>query len=286
MIQLIKNKYNQFKDWQKCPFEVAPMSDEQHVCATCETEFVGNYCPRCGQSAKIQPKMSLWKTILLFLDIWGLGNRGMFRTLRDLVLRPGYVICDYLNGRRWAYFPPFKMLFLLTTLSVLIGHGFNLNFEDYLGEYKPIVMSGEDDATDFLVLGWLNSIFRFAHDYPSFFELGCMMFFGNFFYLFFRKSKILGTLSYHEIVIASVYMLNMNLLYLCLFRFFGFYHSFLFLLPLLYLIPLKQFSGFGLMKTMFRAFLSLLLGLVSIMFFLTVIYFIATLMTDPQIFFE
>ena len=51
---------------------------------------------------------------LNFLDVWGLGNRGMFRTIRDLVLRPGYMIRDYLKGMQMAYFPPFNMFFLLT----------------------------------------------------------------------------------------------------------------------------------------------------------------------------
>ena len=45
-----------------------------------------------------------------FLDIWGLGNRPMFRTLRELFWRPGYMVRDYLNGHRQFYFPPFKLL--------------------------------------------------------------------------------------------------------------------------------------------------------------------------------
>lgn len=286
MIKLLKNKYNKFKGWQKCPFTVAPMSDEQHVCATCQTEYIGNFCPRCGQSSKIQPKMSLWNTFLLFLDIWGLGNRGMFRTLRDLILRPGYLICDYLNGRHGAYFPPFKLLFLLTTLSLLIGHGFNLTFEVYLGEFKPIEFQDNQDVTDSLVLNWLNYILKFANDYPALFELVSMLFLGNFFYIFFRKSKILGKLSYHEIFIATVYMLDMNLLFLCIFRFFGVYHQLVILLPLLYLIPLKQFSGYGVWKTVGRATLCLILGLISILAVVSIIYLIAILMTQPQLILE
>lgn len=286
MINSIKEKYNKFKVWQQSPFTVAPMSDEKHVCATCETEFVGNFCPRCGQSAKIQPKMSLWKTFLLFLDIWGLGNRGMFRTLRDLLLRPGYLICDYLKGKHGAYFPPFKLLFLLTTLSLLIGHGFNIFLEDYIGEFKPIDFSHETDVTDSLMLIWLNNIFKFASDYPAFFELGSMLFFGNFIYIFFRKSKILGTLSYHEMVIATVYMLNMNLLYLCIFRFFGLYHDLFFLLPFLFLIPLKQFSGYGIWTTFWKSAICFFLGVLSILGCIVIFYLIATLMTQPHLIFE
>ena len=283
MITQIKAKYNKFKSWQKCPFVVAPMSEEQHVCATCETEYTGNYCPRCGQSFKIQPKMSLWKTFLLFLDIWGLGNRGMFRTLRDLMLRPGYLICDYLKGRHGAYFPPIKLLFLLTTLSILIGHGFNLLTEDYLGEFRPMEFSEVEDSTESLALQWANSILKFSNDYPALFQLATMLLMGNFIYLFFRKSKILGTLSYHEIIIALVYMLDMNLLFLCIFRFIGFYRELVFILPLLYLIPLQQFSGYSIWKTTFRAFLSLLSGMISIFILLIIFYGMASIMANPEL---
>ena len=105
------------------------MSGEQHTCSTCGTVFVGNYCPRCGQSAKIG-RYSFRKAFLLFIDVWGLGNRGMFHTLRDLLLRPGYMIRDYLSGMQMAYFPPFKMFFLLSTLSILVSSGLNIKGEN------------------------------------------------------------------------------------------------------------------------------------------------------------
>ena len=108
----IKDRYKRFLEWKLQPHQVAPLSEEAHECPTCGTNYQGNYCPRCGQSARIG-RYSLKKALLLFLDVWGMGNRGMFRTLRDLLLRPGYMIRDYLHGMQMAYFPPFKMFFLL-----------------------------------------------------------------------------------------------------------------------------------------------------------------------------
>jgi hypothetical protein len=120
-----KEKYRQFKKWQHQPHEVAPLAEEMHECTTCGTHFEGNYCPRCGQSAQIG-RYSFKKALLLFLDVWGVGNRGMFRSIRDLLLRPGYMIRDYIRGMQMAYFPPFKMLFLLCTLSILVNSGMNI----------------------------------------------------------------------------------------------------------------------------------------------------------------
>ncbi len=56
--------------------------------------------------------------ILTFLDIWGFGSQNIFYTMWHLMWRPGYMIADYLNGRRSKYFNPFKTL-VVTTLLVL-----------------------------------------------------------------------------------------------------------------------------------------------------------------------
>jgi len=105
---------------------VAEKSPEFHCCHTCGEAYKGNYCPRCGQSFRIG-RYSFKNALLLFFDVWGVGNRGMFRTLRDLILRPGYMIRDYISGMQMAYFPPFKLLFLLTALFLVVASGVNLS---------------------------------------------------------------------------------------------------------------------------------------------------------------
>ena len=96
---------------------VVVRDEEQHVCKHCGTEFTGGYCPKCSMPARWQ--RFNWRLLFLnFLDIWGLGNRPMFRTIRDLFWRPGYMIKDYLRGHHLSYFPPFKMLAVLTVLLV------------------------------------------------------------------------------------------------------------------------------------------------------------------------
>ena len=141
----LKEKIRQFRQWREQPHQVAPMSEEEHTCATCGTHFVGNNCPRCGQAARIG-RFSFKTGILNFLDVWGLGNRNMFLTIRDLILRPGYMIRDYLKGMQMAYFPPFKMFFLLAALSLLVAHGFNV-------KGKTFAKDGQDEDTEVIVSG-------------------------------------------------------------------------------------------------------------------------------------
>ena len=147
MIQELKEKYRRFREWQKQPHQVAPLSNVRHECATCGTLYEGNYCPRCGQSAKVG-RYSFKQAFLLFLDVWGLGNRGMFRSIRDLILRPGYMIRDYLQGMQMAYFPPFKMFFLLFALSLLVDSGLNIRLENRMATAEKEFGKGVNDAMD------------------------------------------------------------------------------------------------------------------------------------------
>ena len=90
-----------------------------HVCKHCGSEYKGAYCPKCSMPARW--RRFNWKLLFLnFMDIWGLGNRPMFRTIRDLFWRPGYMIKDYLRGHQLSYFPPFKKLAVLTVLVLFV----------------------------------------------------------------------------------------------------------------------------------------------------------------------
>ena len=46
-------------------------------------------------------------------------DRGFGLTLLELLYRPGYLISDYLKGKRIRYFRPFQMLFILSAVYLL-----------------------------------------------------------------------------------------------------------------------------------------------------------------------
>lgn len=91
-----------------------------HVCINCGEEFTGRYCPQCGQ-AGYWSRFSWRQAFLNLLDIWGLGNRPIFRTIHDLFWRPGYMIKDYLDGHRQHYFPPFKLLAITVVFTLFVS---------------------------------------------------------------------------------------------------------------------------------------------------------------------
>ena len=94
--------------------------ETERKCSNCGHHFIGRICPQCGQAGTWS--RYTWKQAFFnLLDIWGLGNRPVFRTLRELFYRPGYMIRDYLNGHRQFYFPPFKLVAVAVVLLVFVG---------------------------------------------------------------------------------------------------------------------------------------------------------------------
>ena len=274
-----------FHLWQRRPHEVFPIKEGVQVCASCGTQFEGNYCPRCGQSAMIG-RFSFKTAIKLFVDVWGLGNRGMFRSIRDLLLRPGYMIRDYLRGMQSAYFPPFKMFFLLTTFSLLVTHVFQpgSNKAHEAAEMQTAVVAAPadtlntaevvadnevkaDNDVDEVVkrrLKYVKWYVTLKDDYPSIFSFILLLFFAFPLYIFFRHSPAIPDLRFSEQVVALTYVSCMTSIYSIL----GIILHLTFVFDILTLIAiciaLHQFSGFRYRRLMFILLLSLLLFILAI----------------------
>lgn len=254
MKERLSEKWRTFRQWQQKPYEVAPLSEVHHKCATCGTEYQGNYCPRCGQSSKIG-RYSFKNAFLLFLDVWGLGNRGMFRTLRDLILRPGYMIRDYLSGMQMAYFPPFKLFFLLTALSLVVEGGINLKgknyFEEarvmmnnYLEETKTEAVTAEEKEADKTIREYSNKFLTYQQRFPNISTLAFLVIMSGFLYIFFRRSPAIPGLRYSEFLVSQVYITDMFSIYNIVLEFLCVNDNLNYITFLLPLIPLKQMSGF------------------------------------------
>lgn len=267
----LKEKYRVFKEWQQRPYQVAPLTQEEHTCATCGTSYQGNYCPRCGQSSRIG-RYSLKTAFLLFLDVWGLGNRGMFRSIRDLLLRPGYMIRDYLGGMQMAYFPPFKMFFLLATLSIVVNSGLNIRGENQLvkvvqtyersididirtvpAEQKAGVKSGTDNERLDIgekISGTLKVFIRFLIDHQTVVELVWLLVLSLPLYVLFRNCPAIPDLYYTEFFVAMIYITNMMNIVSIVFSFFCVNLDTIgFISPILSIVALKQLCGYSYLRT-------------------------------------
>ena len=282
----LREKYKAFKAWQQQPHQVAPMSDEEHTCTTCGTHFAGNYCPRCGQSARIG-RYSAIKAFLLF--------------------RPGYMIRDYLQGMQMAYFPPFKMFFLLVTLSIVVNSGMNIMGRNYfqeaeqtLDEINQMQFNLINDLTDTAPADSTNAnlesfktgfeesqsaynssqinkeVFRLFTSHANIFNLLVLIIVSGPLYMLFYRCPAYPDLRYPELFVALVYSFNMMTIVSIVANFFCINNlMFDYATLLLPLIPLKQLSGYSYWRTLANAVLAVVSIMVYVIIFSAIVSFIS-----------
>lgn len=97
----------------------------QTNCKNCDNNFEGNFCNNCGQTAHTH-KINwhyLWHDIqhgIFHVD------SGILYTIKELLLKPGITIRNFIDGKRAPYFKPVAMIFLLATIYGLLFHYFHI----------------------------------------------------------------------------------------------------------------------------------------------------------------
>jgi len=129
---------------------------ESPDCLNCGTQLKGQYCGNCGQRSRSR-LISLWELISdAFGDLFEIDSR-LWQTLVPLMIRPGQLTRDYLQGRRARYMPPFRMYLVLSLLFFVVAffdprEELGLLFEPELEQTGGTVPDGEiavpDEAID------------------------------------------------------------------------------------------------------------------------------------------
>ena len=173
----IKQYYRRFRRWQQDVLHFVNRHEGNVLhCHNCDNDFDGNFCPICGQRAEVGRVgwQSIKDNIAL---LWGMDSRSLGYTLLQLLGRPGYLVRDYISGRRQVSFPPVKMLVIVCLFVIIFETVFHLK-NDVLA-----VTFNVQEVDD--VIAWINSqkswatlfvqsililptwlVFRFAPGYP------------------------------------------------------------------------------------------------------------------------
>ena len=114
-----KSLYQRFRNWQKDPY---PFEEPcTHTCAGCGTIYEGEYCPKCGQRYDEGPVD--W--IALKRDVISVGGieepESPTSFISQLLGRPGYMIEDYIKGRRYVCASPIAMLGVIAAATVIVS---------------------------------------------------------------------------------------------------------------------------------------------------------------------
>jgi Protein of unknown function (DUF3667) len=81
------------------------------TCINCGNKFEGKYCSNCKQPA-INKRVTWLKIIHDLQHALFHTDKGLLYTIKELTIRPGHTIRDYLNGKRVYHFNPFLFMIL------------------------------------------------------------------------------------------------------------------------------------------------------------------------------
>lgn len=231
----IKDLKSRFRAWQKEAVHYSTDELEEHHCPNCGHDFEGNYCPVCRQDAG--DGRITWKWVYkCVMEVWGMESRSLPHTVLQLIFRPGYLISDYLNGKRQTSYTPVNMLFIIALVYVIVTQMLGIR------QVEPIAI--EQDSVELLIkaLNWM-----FANPAWAMMGMTMIMILPTFFIFRFAPHHTRHTLP--EGIITQIFMASLMLLVIFVNRI----TSWLFwLVPFYYYVTYRQLFGYGRWGTIWR----------------------------------
>ncbi|MEO6454278.1 MAG: DUF3667 domain-containing protein [Ginsengibacter sp.] len=163
-------------------------SDSIEVCKACGFSGIGNYCNHCGQVYHI--KRITFSTLLhdIFHFFTHL-DKGFGYTVKMLIIAPGHMQREYIEGERSKHQKPFSMFFICATIAAVSRywiyqalikyyHSGNISEVNFFHEYMVIFQ------TAFLPLHGLVVFLLFNKSGYNYAEIGVLVLYSiSFFFL-------------------------------------------------------------------------------------------------------
>lgn len=185
-----------------------PPTNQQVVCQNCDHTYSGQFCNQCGQQAlthRIDWRY-LWHEVTE--SLWGV-DRGILFTLRELLIRPGHSIREFLAGRRVNHYRPLALLLMLAAIYVFVSQGLHVDFmKTSQGMYANPALK-DDSPAHAKQKEILTSYFQFLDENQQFSDLAMVPFVALWCWLLFRRIGY----NYPEQLVAHTFIANFNLLF-------------------------------------------------------------------------
>jgi len=85
---------------------------KSNICKNCKTTLQGDYCHVCGQ--KDTEPFSLKALFFEFLDSFFSMDSKLFITLKNMIIKPGFLTTEYWNGKRSRYISPMRIYIVMS----------------------------------------------------------------------------------------------------------------------------------------------------------------------------
>lgn len=168
-----------------------------NTCKNCSFEFEGKFCPKCGQKSKtgritIRQVFNEARQHFIHFD------QGFLYTIRELALRPGHSIREYIAGKRVKHVKPVKFMFWATAINLLVMHLLRLD-EDILKKVAEQQQTNNPKANEMS-----QKLSGFIFEHPSILLFSMIPVIAVCSWLFFRRRGY----NYAEHFVVSAYLMG------------------------------------------------------------------------------
>ncbi len=167
------------------------------LCPNCSTPIDQNYCPHCGRSATLKRIDGHYiqheiEHVLHF-------DKGILFTVRELLLRPGKNVKEFINGDRNRLVKPIIFIIITSLLYSLSNHFFQ--------QKDGYVNIGADETSSVgAISAWIRSHYGYGNILMG-------VFIAFWLKLFFKKYQY----NFYEILILLCFVMGMGMLFLAVF---------------------------------------------------------------------
>lgn len=132
------------------------MSEKNHtaLCAHCQSPITGNFCSNCGRPKSLNRIDG--KYILSELTRVINFDKGIFFTIKELVVRPGQSVRDFIHKDRNRLVKPVIFIILTSLIYTIAEQVFH--FED-----KYVTAGGFGESATTVIFGWIQANYGYAN---------------------------------------------------------------------------------------------------------------------------
>jgi len=166
-------------------------------CKNCSSEVTLKYCPNCGQAANLKRIDAHYiqheiEHVLHF-------EKGIFYTVKELLIRPGENVREFLSDNRVRLVKPIIFIIISSLIYTLVNHFFHL--EDGYVKYDEATKS-----TTGLIFEWVQNHYGYSNIVMG-------IFIALWLKLFFRKLDY----NFFEILILLCFVMGVGMLIFAVF---------------------------------------------------------------------
>ncbi len=179
------------------------------------------FCSECGQKTALK-RVNLHDVLHDAIHYFTHADKGIFTLLKSLVVQPGLVAKEYIEGKRKKHFPPLNFFLIVAAVYIVIGGVTskysssslqrNTRINSYTSAPKKTMSDNPQQAESIKRMEKMAKIGRFFSKYSNYVAMLAAPLISFLIWLLYFK----GRYNFTEHLVANLYLIGFTNLFRCL----------------------------------------------------------------------